>query len=79
MILYLYLHLPQFFVALAGILLSRRQKSKLYIWVLDLWPEILKELNIINSRLLIKILNYIVIFIYENCDKIFVQSDHSKR
>ena len=27
------------FVALAGILLSRRQKSKLYIWVLDLWPR----------------------------------------
>ena len=59
-------------------MLSRRQKSKLYIWVLDLWPEILKELNIINSRLLIKILNYIVIFIYENCDKIFVQSDSFK-
>ena len=67
------------FVALAGILLSRRQKSKLYIWVLDLWPEILKELKIINSRLLIKILDYIVTYIYQNCDKVFVQSETFKK
>jgi len=67
------------FVALAGILLSRRQKSKLYIWVLDLWPEILKELKIINSKVFIKILDHIVTYIYRNCDKIFVQSDSFKK
>ena len=67
------------FVALAGILLSRRQKSKLYIWVLDLWPEILKELKIINSKVFIKILDHIVTYIYQNCDKIFVQSDSFKK
>ena len=67
------------FVALAGILLSRRQKSKLYIWVLDLWPEILKELKIINSRLLLKILDLVVTYIYQNCDKVFVQSDTFKK
>ena len=41
--------------------------------------EILKELKIINSRLLLKILDLVVTYIYQNCDKVFVQSDTFKR
>ena len=66
------------FVALAGIFLSKKQKSKLYIWVLDMWPEILKELKLINSKLLIQLIDYLVVYIYNNCDKIFVQSNSFK-
>ena len=44
-----------------------------------MWPEILKELKIINSKLFIKILDKIVTYIYQNCDKIFVQSDSFKK
>jgi len=49
------------------------------IWVLDLWPDTLVDLNIVNNKYLIKILRYIVKFIYDNCDLILVQSESFKK
>ena len=43
-----------------------------------MWPEILKELKLINSKLLIQLIDYLVVYIYKNCDKIFVQSNSFK-
>ena len=47
----------------------------LLIWVLDLWPEVLSDLNIISNKSLIyKIFSSLVYFIYKNSDKILCQS-----
>jgi hypothetical protein len=45
------------------------------IWVLDLWPEVLNDLNIISNKSFIyKIFSSVVYSIYKNSDKILCQS-----
>lgn len=56
------------------ILLNKIFKKKVVIWVLDLWPDTLVDLNIINNSKLIKILQSLVNFIYNNSDLILCQS-----
>jgi hypothetical protein len=62
-------------VALISIFICKIKKSKHLIWVLDLWPEVLNDLNIISNKSLIyKIFSSIVYLIYKNSDKILCQS-----
>jgi len=67
------------FVALIGIFISKLNKSKTIIWVLDLWPEILKELKIIKSSFIIKIIKKIVKYIYLKSDVILAQSNSFRK
>lgn len=67
------------FIALVGIFIARLHKSKLIIWVLDLWPEILRELKIIKSSFLINIIHKIVKFIYLKTNIILAQSNSFKK
>lgn len=46
----------------------------LVFWVLDLWPETLKSLNVVRSKFLLYLITKLVIFIYNRCDNILVQS-----
>jgi len=55
------------------------QNSKKIIWVLDLWPEILYELKIINNFFYKFILNKLVKYIYNKNDLILVQSKSFKK
>ncbi len=64
--------------ALPAIILKKIFKKKVAIWVLDLWPDTLVDLNIVRNKTLIKILKYLVKFIYNNCDLILVQSKSFK-
>jgi len=60
--------------AIPAIFFSKINKCKSFIWILDLWPEILKELKIINNKY---IYNFIFIFvngIYNKFDHLLVQS-----
>ena len=50
------------------------QNSKKIIWVLDLWPDILYELKIVNNFFNKFILNNLVKFIYNKNDLILAQS-----
>jgi exopolysaccharide biosynthesis WecB/TagA/CpsF family protein len=50
------------------------KKSKKIIWVLDLWPEILYELKIVNNFLYKLLLNKLVKYIYNKNDLILAQS-----
>jgi len=50
------------------------QNCKKIIWVLDLWPEILYELKIVNNFFYKFILNKLVKFIYNKNDLILAQS-----
>lgn len=56
------------------IILNYFFKKKIIIWVLDLWPETLVDLNIISNKWLIKIIDYLIKYIYLNSEIILCQS-----
>jgi len=60
--------------SLSAIFFSKIKSCKSFIWVLDLWPDILTELNIIKNIFLYKIISAISKFIYKNFDYILSQS-----
>jgi len=60
--------------AISGIILSKIFKCKISLWVLDLWPEVLADLKIINSKYILKVLDKIINYMYQKSDLIFVQS-----
>ena len=61
-------------VALPAIFFSLLKNCKHVLWVLDIWPNILKELKIINNRFVIYVLQKIVSYIYNKSDVILAQS-----
>jgi colanic acid biosynthesis glycosyl transferase WcaI len=62
-------------VALVSIFLAKLKKSKHIIWVLDLWPDVLNDLNIIKKKnFLFKLFKLIVVYIYRQSDIILCQS-----
>lgn len=50
-------------------------RSKVYVWLQDLWPESVVAAGKVNSRLVMNLLNRMVRYIYKNCDKVLVQSE----
>ena len=67
---------PQAFV---GIFLKFIKKSKLILWVQDLWPEILKETGYIKNKVFLGIVNFFIKKIYLFSDIILAQSESFKR
>ena len=66
-------------VALPSIFFSFIKNAPHILWVLDIWPDILKELKIVKNNLLIIILKRVVNYIYLKSDIILVQSMNFKR
>ena len=67
-------------VALTSILIAKFSKSKHVLWVLDLWPNVLHDLNIFKKKTFIyRLFEKIVIFIYKRTDIILCQSLTYKR
>lgn len=64
--------------AIPAIIIKKIFKKKLVIWVLDLWPNTLVDLNLIKNKYLISIFKKLVTFIYNNADIILVQSQSFK-
>ena len=62
-------------VALTSLFFSKIKKARTIIWVLDLWPDILKDLDIINNRVILNILSKITNFTYRNHNIILAQSE----
>ena len=58
-----------------GIILSAFTNSKVVLWVLDLWPEVLTDLNLLKNNILKLTLGKIVKFIYQNSDIVLCQSE----
>ncbi|GGI17902.1 glycosyltransferase family 4 protein [Oxalicibacterium faecigallinarum] len=50
------------------------KKAPLAFWVLDLWPGTLKAIGVVHSPFLLKIVGWLVSFIYRRCDLILAQS-----
>ena len=62
-------------VAITSIIVSRLNNSKHILWVLDLWPNVLDDLNIFKKNSLIyKLCERLVKYIYKNTFLILCQS-----
>ena len=60
--------------ALPGILFGKLKNAKSILWVLDLWPNILRELRIVNNKIFYKLISLISEFIYKKTDFLLAQS-----
>ncbi len=62
-------------VVLPAILYKKIYKKKIVMWVLDLWPDSLISVNATKSSRVISIVEWLVKYIYINCDLILGQSN----
>jgi glycosyltransferase involved in cell wall biosynthesis len=62
-------------MAMPGIwALKRNKKAKLYLWVLDLWPESVTATTGITNKFIISLLDNLVKYIYSKSDYILISS-----
>jgi len=61
-------------VGLPALVLKAIEKTPVWIWVQDLWPETLAGTEMVRSAFLLKLAGYLVRWIYSNCDRVLVQS-----
>lgn len=59
---------------LPAVLLRALRGRKFVMWVLDLWPDTLRALGVVQSARILGWIGLLVGFIYQRTDKIFVQS-----
>ena len=59
---------PQFFVAVAGYVISRIKKCKFVFEVRDLWPEEIVAVGVIKNRFIIRMLEVLEMFLYRQAD-----------
>jgi glycosyltransferase involved in cell wall biosynthesis len=65
--------------SITSIILSKFTGSKTALWVLDLWPDIVFELNIIKNKILKKNFSNLMEGIYKKTDLILAQSPKFKK
>jgi colanic acid biosynthesis glycosyl transferase WcaI len=61
---------PQFFVGVAGYIISRLRRAKFVFEIRDLWPEEIVAVGALKNRLAIRILEMIEMFLYRKADLI---------
>jgi glycosyltransferase involved in cell wall biosynthesis len=61
--------------AAPALFFSKIKSCKSFIWVLDLWPDIIKELNIIKNRFIYLLFSNYINYIYKSFDFILLQSN----
>ena len=66
-------------VALPSIFFCFLKNAKHILWVLDIWPYILKELKLVKNKVLLFFLSKIVNYIYLKSDIILAQSESFKK
>lgn len=71
-------HTSPILIAISPIIYKLFFKTKMFLWDLDLWPDTLKNLEIIRSKKLINILEFLVKYIYSFYDKILIGSEGFK-
>jgi len=71
--------LSPFFVAIPAVIMARRQKLPLYLWVLDLWPESVQSAAGFSNKLVLNMLNKMVISVYRKCTNILIGSEGYKK
>ena len=63
-----------FTVAIPALVARIKFNAKVYFWVQDIWPETLSAAGGIKNKILLSIVNWFVVFTYNRCEKILVQS-----
>lgn len=66
-------------VGLPAIMVKLFTSSKIYFWIGDLWPDTLVSTGILKEGLILKAVNYLVNFIYSNCEMLLVSTPGFKR
>jgi glycosyltransferase involved in cell wall biosynthesis len=61
-------------VALPALVMKRFKRAPILLWVQDLWPESLSATGAVRSRLILRLVEAMVRFIYRGTDRILVQS-----
>jgi len=61
-------------VGLTAIWFKKLKKAPILFWTLDLWPESLSAVGVLNSKIMLSFIGKIVGFIYNRCDLILAQS-----
>ena len=67
------------FQALSAIFFSKLYKVPSVLWVQDLWPDVLKDLKIVNNEFFTLVISFFVNLVYKNFDHIIVQSNSYKK
>ncbi len=65
--------------SLSALFFSKIKSCKSFVWVLDIWPDILLELKILKKNIFYIIIEVVSKFIYKNFDYILVQSKSFKK
>lgn len=61
-------------VGLPAAALRAAKRVPIAFWVLDLWPQTLQAIGVVRSPVILKIIGFMVSFIYKRCDLILAQS-----
>lgn len=61
-------------MVIPAIVLKFTKKVPILLWVLDLWPDVLKSIGIVKSRYLLFFLSKCVAILYNCCDGVVAQS-----
>jgi glycosyltransferase involved in cell wall biosynthesis len=61
-------------VAIPAILIGKLKRAKVFLWVMDLWPETLSAIGAVKSEVILSLVRVMVRWIYKNCDRILMQS-----
>ena len=61
-------------VAIPGLIISRVKRVPSVMWILDLWPDSLHAIGLINNIRILNILQSVMNFVYRKCDVLLVQS-----
>ncbi len=62
-------------VGIPALLVKALTGAPVLFWVQDLWPESLSAAGATESRLILRMVEYLVRLIYRGCDKVLVQSE----
>ena len=63
------------FSGISAIFFSKLYKVPSVLWVQDLWPDVLKDLKIVNNEFFTLVISFFVNLVYKNFDHIIVQSN----
>ena len=63
------------FQAFAAIVIKYIFRKKMVIWVQDIWPDVLQGTGMVTNRHILKIIGYMVNWIYRQSDLLVVQSE----
>ncbi len=61
-------------MSLPGLVLKKRSKKKILLYIMDVWPACLSAMNVKETSLLYRLMKRVSKFIYKNCDMLTYSS-----